>query len=71
MNNIINGLLADRGRHMDSLARLKAASPDWNAEERTRGEATMTNIMSQVLELDAALERQGYNVNQPYQGGAA
>ena len=71
MNNLINGLLADRGRHMDSLARLKAASTDWNAEERTRGEATMTNIMSQVLELDGLLERQGYNVNQPYQGGAA
>lgn len=71
MNNIINGLLAERGRHMDSLARLKAASTDWNAEERTRGEATMSNIMSQVLELDGQLQRQGYNVNQPYQGGAA
>ena len=71
MNNLINGLLADRGRHMDSLARLKAASTDWNAEERTRGEATMTNIMSQVLELDAQLQRQGYKVNPSYQGGAA
>lgn len=71
MNGIINSLLVDRGRHMDSLARLKAASKDWNAEERTRGEATMTNIMSQVLELDEQLQRQGYNVNEPYQGGAA
>ncbi|MFN3766803.1 MAG: hypothetical protein ACK4TD_00400 [Ectopseudomonas guguanensis] len=70
MNNVINGLLAERGRHMDSLARLKAASTDWNAEERIRGEATMTNIMSQVLELDAQLQRQGYNVNHGYQGGA-
>ena len=71
MNNLINGLLAERGRHMDSLARLKAASTDWNAEERTRGEATMANIMSQVLELDAQLQRQGYNMNHPYEGGAA
>lgn len=70
MNNLINGLLADRGRHMDSLARLKAASTDWNAEERTRGEATMTNIMSQVLELDAQLQRQGYKSVQLHQGGA-
>lgn len=70
MNNLINGLLAERGRHMDSLARLKAASTDWNAEERTRGEATMTSIMSQVLELDAQLQRQGYNVNHPHEGGA-
>jgi len=27
--------------------------------------------MSQVLELDAQLQRQGYNVNQVFQGGAA
>ncbi|WP_192985682.1 hypothetical protein [Pseudomonas sp. EggHat1] len=70
MNNIINGLLAERGRHMDSLARLKAASTDWNAVERNRGEATMTNIMSQVLELDAQLQRQGYKAIQLHQGGA-
>lgn len=54
MNLIVNALLAERGRHMDSLARLKAASTDWNAEDRARGEATMTNIMAQVLELDAS-----------------
>lgn len=71
MNLIANALLAERGRHMDSLARLKAASTDWNAEDRARGEATMTNIMAQVLELDAQLQRNGYNITQMQQGGAA
>ena len=71
MNPIISALLTERARHMDSLARLKAASTDWNATERTRGEATITNIMSQVLELDAQLQRQGYKAHLQYQGGAA
>ncbi|MEW6462964.1 MAG: hypothetical protein AB1459_17720 [Pseudomonadota bacterium] len=71
MSNIISALLTERARHMDSLARLKAASTDWTAAERIRGEATMANIMSQVLELDSQLKRQGYKTHLQYQGGAA
>ena len=56
--------LSARARHMDNLNRLRSYSKLWNPESETyvRAEATMTNLMQQVLQLDDELLNAGVDM---------
>ena len=56
-----------RAMHMNSLNRLREASPQWDTKTTLRGEATMTNLIEQIYDIDAELQM----ANVPMQVGSA
>lgn len=61
-------LLRARAAHMDNLQRLRHQIYSLDAKAAARAEATMSNLMQQVYEIDEQLRIKG---KQPAQWGAA